>query len=49
MERPLLAVPPMVNRPLAEEYRVAAFQKVRPVDDAGYIVDREIITLGLQF
>lgn len=49
MERPLLVVPPMVNRLLVEECRVAVFQKGRPVDDAEHIVGREIITLGLQF
>lgn len=49
MERSLLAVPLMVNRPLAEEYHAAAFQKGRPVDDAERIVGREIIALGLRF
>lgn len=39
----------MVNRPVAE-YRAAGFQRARfPVNDAGRIVGREIVTLELRF
>lgn len=49
MERSLLAVPPMVNRPVAE-YHAAGFQKsLLPVNDAECIVGREIVALGLLF